>query len=261
VLAVSIPGVLANDTDDEADPLHAELRTTAGHGTLVMAANGSFTYAPDAGFTGTDSFTYRASDGRMASAAATVRITVESHDVAPDAAADAYATQQDQALVVPDPGVLGNDTDADGDALSALLVDRPGHGTMTLAPNGSFRYVPAAGFAGTDRFTYEARDGTLASATVIVTLRVTALPTCAGRVATVVGSAGTDVLRGTPRPDVIVGLGGDDVVTARGGDDVVCAGGGNDRVSGGPGNDLLLGGPGRDRLDGGPGDDRLVQGN
>ena len=84
-----------------------------------------------------------------------------------------------------------------------------------------------------------------------------AAPRCAGRAATVVGTAGRDVLRGTRRADVIVGLGGRDLVNAARGNDIVCAGAGNDTVAGGRGRDRLRGGPGRDRLKGGPGKDRL----
>jgi len=83
-------------------------------------------------------------------------------------------------------------------------------------------------------------------------------PRCAGRTATIVGTASGDTLRGTPRADVIVALGGSDTVLARGGNDVVCGGAGNDRLSGGPGRDLLKGGAGRDRLAGGTGRDRCV---
>jgi uncharacterized delta-60 repeat protein len=83
---------------------------------------------------------------------------------------------------------------------------------------------------------------------------------CGGRPATIVGTAGRDVLRGTRRADVIVALGGADRVLARGGNDLVCGGGGNDRLSGGAGRDRLVGGGGRDRLLGGRGRDRLVGG-
>jgi uncharacterized delta-60 repeat protein len=85
-------------------------------------------------------------------------------------------------------------------------------------------------------------------------------PRCGGRAATIVGTAGRDVLRGTRRADVIVALGGADRVLARGGNDLVCGGAGNDRLSGGAGRDRLLGEGGRDRLLGGGGRDRLVGG-
>ena len=85
-------------------------------------------------------------------------------------------------------------------------------------------------------------------------------PRCGGRRATIVGTAGRDVLRGTKRADVIAALGGNDVVRGGGGADLVCGGPGNDRIFGGPGADRLLGGPGADRLLGGAGADRLLAG-
>jgi len=87
-----------------------------------------------------------------------------------------------------------------------------------------------------------------------------AVPRCAGRRATIVGTAGRDVLRGTRRADVIVALGGNDVVRSARGNDVVCGGPGNDRVTGGPGDDRLAGESGRDRLLGNAGNDRLTGG-
>ena len=58
------------------------------------------------------------------------------------------------------PGVLGNDTDADGDPLTAVLNTTVGHGTLTLNANGSFLYTPTNGYSGPDSFTYHANDGT-----------------------------------------------------------------------------------------------------
>lgn len=89
---------------------------------------------------------------------------------------------------------------------------------------------------------------------------------CRGIKATIAGTPGPDVLRGTRRRDVIVSLAGNDRIRAFAGNDLVCAGRGRDLVRGGDGNDLLFGGPGndrlfgqagRDRLRGGPGADRL----
>jgi uncharacterized delta-60 repeat protein len=80
----------------------------------------------------------------------------------------------------------------------------------------------------------------------------TIVPRCAGRRATIVGTAGRDRLHGTRHADVIVGLAGSDVIRAARGNDLVCGGAGNDTLDGGRGNDRLLGGAGRDRLFGGP---------
>jgi hypothetical protein len=70
--------------------------------------------------------------------------------------------------------VLANDTDIDGDALTADLVSQPGGGSLQLAPDGGFTYTPQAGFSGTDTFTYRAADATSFSAPATVTLTVVA---------------------------------------------------------------------------------------
>ena len=85
-------------------------------------------------------------------------------------------------------------------------------------------------------------------------------PTCDGRVATIVGTEGPDVIRGTSKADVIVALGGADVITGGNGDDVICGGAGADEIDGGNGDDVLLGEDDGDRLTGGHGADRLVGG-
>jgi hypothetical protein len=109
----------------------------------------------------------------------------------------------------------------------------------------------------------------LASAALTAGLLTTALaapasaakkPRCAGKVATIVGTARGEVIRGTRKADVIVAKGGHDRIFGRGGNDIICAGGGHDRVVGAGGNDLVIGGPGRDKLYGGPGRDRLYGG-
>jgi VCBS repeat-containing protein len=126
-------------------------------------------------YNGPDSFTYQANDGTENSAPATVSITVTPVDDAPVARPDAYATAEDQKLTVDARGVLGNDTDVDGRALSAIAVAKPAHGTLTLAANGGFTYTPAANWSGTDSFSYRANDGKLSSPTVKVTLTVSAV--------------------------------------------------------------------------------------
>lgn len=75
-LAVAAPGVLGNDSDPDALPLEAQLLTSPLHGTLALAADGSFTYAPDPGYSGPDAFTYRAGNGTRFSDPATVDIVV-----------------------------------------------------------------------------------------------------------------------------------------------------------------------------------------
>lgn len=78
---------------------------------------------------------------------------------APMATDDSYVTNEEQALIVAAPGVLTNDTDADGDLLTAVLVTGPANGALTPNADGSFVYVPNPNFNGTDSFTYKANDG------------------------------------------------------------------------------------------------------
>jgi uncharacterized delta-60 repeat protein len=81
------------------------------------------------------------------------------------------------------------------------------------------------------------------------------IPRCAGKTATIVGTARRDRLRGTRKNDVIVALGGADRISGGGGKDVICGGNGNDTISGGAGNDRLYGQGGKDSLSGGAGKD------
>ena len=97
----------------------------------------------------------------LPSTVVTVAITVTAEPDAPVATDDTYTTPAGVALDVAAPGVLSNDTDADGDVLTAAVAEPPDHGTLVLDSDGAFSYVPDAGFAGTDTFTYVASDGSL----------------------------------------------------------------------------------------------------
>jgi hypothetical protein len=77
---------------------------------------------------------------------------------APVGGDDAYEVAAGGTLSANGPGVLGNDIDPDGDALTAALVSAPQHGALTLAPDGSFTYIPAAGWSGPDAFSYQVMD-------------------------------------------------------------------------------------------------------
>jgi hypothetical protein len=89
----------------------------------------------------------------------------------PTASGDSYATEEDRTLTVEALGVLENDTDPEGDALSAALVSGLASGMLSLDSDGSFEYTPNSGFTGTDQFEYEASDGEAAD-TATVTIEV-----------------------------------------------------------------------------------------
>jgi hypothetical protein len=259
-------GVLSNDTDDNDDALTAEKVTDPSNGTLTaFGADGSFTYQPEPGFRGTDSFTYKANDGEDDSNVATVTIRVEGPPVAND---DSYThLGSDTALSVPASGVLTNDTDFGNPfPLYAWAVTGPSNGTLTaFGSNGSFTYQPNEDFVGTDSFTYKVSDGEYSSNVATVTITVRA--GCNGLQATITGTSAANKLAGTAGADVIAGLGGKDTILAAGGNDTVCGGSGNDtlnlvsgddRANGGSGNDTASGDMGNDTLLGGFGADSLL---
>ena len=127
VLTVPAAGVLAQRQRTwTSDALSAILVHRPGpRDARLSKANGSFTYTPAADYNGSDTFTYKANDGTLDSNIATVALTVTPVNDAPVAVKDTYTTAEDTVLTVPAAGVLGNDTDADGDALSAVW-SRPG---------------------------------------------------------------------------------------------------------------------------------------
>src|SRR5581483_3722553 len=170
--------VLANDTDvDTGDSLTVSSYdvSTIANGTVSDNGGGSFTYVPDPGFVGTETFSYGITDGNGGTDSTTVTITVTAVPHAPVAGDDAYGTTQDTRLDVPAPGLLANDADQDGDSitLQSSPVSAPSNGSVTLASDGSFSYTPNSGYSGTDSFTYQIDDGTGRSATATVTITIT----------------------------------------------------------------------------------------
>ena len=106
-----------------------------------------------------------------------VSVLLNSTNRAPVAVDDTYETDEDAALDVAAPGVLGNDGDLDGDDLTVSPVSGPEHGTLTLDDDGSFTYQPEADYNGPDAFTYTVSDGSFDSNAATVTLSVTAATT------------------------------------------------------------------------------------
>jgi len=92
----------------------------------------------------------------------------------PVALGDSYSVSWNRTLQIATPGVLANDSDVNEDALTAVLVagEGPSNGTLTLNADGSFSYMPTAGFVGTDTFSYQAFDGEFLSDIAIVTIEV-----------------------------------------------------------------------------------------
>ena len=93
----------------------------------------------------------------------------------PVAVDDNFSTPINTPLNVPPPGVLGNDSDADGDPLTVVLNSDPLNGTLIFNSDGSFTYSPNSGFTGNDSFTYAANDGFTNSNVATVTINIACL--------------------------------------------------------------------------------------
>ncbi len=157
--------VLVNDTDPDKDKLFANTSPVSGpaNGTLVLQADGSYTYTPDSLFSGTDVFQYQVCDEGIPGPlcdTATVSIVVRTlgpGNQPPFANDDRVQTRPG----IPVSGdMLMNDFDPNGDniIINTTPIVRQTHGTLIMTINGTFLYIPLAGFKGEDSFVYEICD-------------------------------------------------------------------------------------------------------
>lgn len=173
--------VITNDSDPDGDNLTVTTTPISGptNGSLTLNPNGSYTYTPDPGFEGEDSFTYVVCDDGIPTLCDTADVTISVIPVTEDndppvANPDAYVTLED----VPISGnILVNDDDPDGDniILNVNPLTGPSNGSVTVSPTGAITYTPNPGFIGQDSFTYEiCDDGTpVLCDTTTVTIIVT----------------------------------------------------------------------------------------
>ncbi len=203
LLSIPVNGVLGNDTDVDSSVLTSIKLTNPASGAITLNANGSLTYMPAANFSGVATFTYKANDGALDSNVATVKLTITSpcsvstdnrsrdgrsgdnrsddhsddrsvdcKPGTPKSHADHYTTKKNTTLTVSPKGVLKNDN---AFAVTAQLFSGAANGTVVLAANGSFVYVPNPGFAGDDSFSYVARSAAGVAGNVVkVSIRVRA---------------------------------------------------------------------------------------
>lgn len=175
----STAGVLANANDRGAgyQLVVNDVLDGPHHGQLDINGDGSFTYTPDRGFEGTDSFQYDAANQYFVSNAATVTFSVHSTNTPPVATDGQYSVGHRNPLTVTaDQGLVALAADADHDPLAAQVVRMPGHGRLDWGTDGAFTYTPQGTYVGVDSFTYRVYDGVdySASATVSLTLTNTA---------------------------------------------------------------------------------------
>jgi len=179
-------GVTANDSGSL--PLSTTLVANAAHGSLTLNSDGSFSYTPNTGFSGTDTFTYYDTDPySRTSSNATVTI-----DVLPAAQNQTYSTALNTPLNVAAPGVL---TGSAGSSVTVSSNTSPPNGVVTVNANGSLTYTPNHNFSGPDTFNYTVQDSSSQHATATVTVDVSPAPaddhySASGTTPLVVGSPG-----------------------------------------------------------------------
>lgn len=178
--------VLDNDYDPDGYDIHvAEVVTGPEHGTLdIDLETGAFTYTPEAGYVGDDTFTYTATneppEPEIPDITDPVTVTISMTNDLPSPLDDTASTQVNEAV---SGNVLTNDTDVNGDPLTVVLDGTaPLNGTVELSEDGSFTYTPDEGYVGEDTFTYDVTDGQLDGSdpvvvTGTVTITVEAAPT------------------------------------------------------------------------------------
>ncbi len=181
--------VTANDTDVDGtidvasvdlDPATAGIQTSfsvTGQGTYSVDNSGIVTFTPAANYNGTTTpISYTVNDNQGAvSASATITVKVKAVNDKPVADNDTYIVAEGETLTIASPGVLVNDTDVEGDTLTAVLVTGPTHGTLTFNADGSFSYTHDGTETLADSFTYKVNDGTVDGNTVTVNITVKAV--------------------------------------------------------------------------------------
>ncbi|MDO8963388.1 MAG: Ig-like domain-containing protein, partial [Coriobacteriia bacterium] len=176
---VPASGVLRNDVHPDGLGMSVRLASPPALGTVTLAADGSFDYVPPSGVSGPVEFGYVASGGEASSAEALVGLYILPATSRPTAVSDEVTGTEDTTLVVPVGRLLTNDHVKTGLIGSTELVTGTTHGAIALESDGSFSYVPAPGYHGTDSFVYRVWDGVLAysdPATVTITVAVNTAP-------------------------------------------------------------------------------------
>ena len=163
------PGQLPRATDVDNDPVSYALEGGPIHGQVSIELDGRYVYTPAPDFNGSDSFTYRVSDGQGGFNVYTVGVTVNGVNDAPTAADTAFTTPEDAAHS----GSLPAASDIDRDPVSYALAEQARHGTVSIGADGRYTYTPARDFNGPDSFRYTVSDGQGGSNTYTVEITVT----------------------------------------------------------------------------------------
>ncbi|HEY3590578.1 MAG TPA: Ig-like domain-containing protein [Buttiauxella sp.] len=189
---IATGNVLDNDSDPDGDAITVKSFTVEGqtyaagttvtlddsHGTLVINADGSYTYIPGADWHGDIPVTYVVSDGNMGGdSTAMLGLHVEPVD---DARPDIEIAHTGTVITT---DVMANDTFTNPDR-AVTSFTQPEHGTVTMGPNNTLIYTPVAGFVGSDRYTYTVTSGGVTETATVFILMTNTAPTASNQFAT-----------------------------------------------------------------------------
>jgi large repetitive protein len=183
--AVLNGSLLATAADIDSTGLTAAIVDGPAHGTLTINADGTFSYQTNPDYFGSDSFSYTVSDGALLSSLATISIDVTPVNDSPTLEGQSLTVAEDALLTG---NLLASSADIDSGSLTALVVDEPAHGRLTVDADGTFSYQANANYNGPDSFTYAVSDGELVSNVAMVSINVMAVndaPTLADQSLTV----------------------------------------------------------------------------
>ena len=173
-ITINISDLLINDTDPDSDAVSFDSFDYTGSGTLTDNGDGTLTYKPNDGYVGDDTFTYKVTDPQIDGTPVSTSVTITMSNDLPSIIGDDIVTTVGNPPVTGN--VLSNDTDLNNDLLHVDSYTQPGHGTVTINPDGTFTYTPDKSFVGEDSFTYSASDGQMGVEPTGVTVTITVNP-------------------------------------------------------------------------------------
>ena len=160
--------VTASDAD--GDLLTYTISTPPTNGSVVVDANGNYTYTPNANFNGSDSFTITVSDGKGGNTLVNIPVTVTPINDIPLVSSPSVSTAEDS----PVNGII-TIVDADGDPINIVVTNQPTNGTVIVNQNGTYTYTPNLNYNGVDSFTVTVSDGNGGTTTLTIAITVTAV--------------------------------------------------------------------------------------
>ncbi len=158
--------VLANDSGLLDGTISVAITSGPAHGSASVGSDKRISYTPTGNYNGSDSITYKVTDGDGEFSTAVLSLTVSAVNDAPVASSGTLSTDEDMAA-----GATLSASDLDGNGLTFSVVAGPAHGSVSIS-GSNYAYTPHANYHGSDSFTFRANDGSVNSNTATVSVTV-----------------------------------------------------------------------------------------